>query len=63
MALTLIGIESFSRMNWLDCSIGGICLGVLGVTLMSLALLMKDQVRLGYVPPWLSSLTLFLNIP
>jgi len=35
MALILIEIEGFFGMSWLACSIGGTCLGVLGVILMS----------------------------
>jgi hypothetical protein len=51
MALIRIGIEGFYGMNWLACSVGETCLGVLGRILMSLAFTVKDRVRLVYVLP------------
>jgi hypothetical protein len=51
MVLILLGIEAFYGMNWLACSVDGICLGTLKVILMSLASPVKGQVRLVYVLP------------
>ena len=50
VGLILIVIDGIYGRNLLDCLVGGICRGAFKVILTSLIFLMKDQMKLIFVP-------------